>query len=152
MPHKLFIKYTVKVDSELSKYLGEGEVIRGEPFRVSFTIKNIANEDFPGGIIKTFKARFAGVEWTASEEQPLSTLAPAAHSVFARDLLALSSGNAWLVLGIEANDKQPIEYYQSVKAKLEGPRWESPIFVVEREWLRIEHLLEQLISKKGGKS
>jgi len=145
--HKLIIIVTeLKVESkpEWVQYLRFGEVIRGEPFTVLLTVKNLADTNFPGGRIKSMKVRFASLETGVTQEKSIPTLSPGAESTLQYTFTVNENGTGWLVLAIEANDQQPIEYYQTPEFKVPGTEWMYHIYSVDREKLQIVALLARL--------
>ena len=155
MAHKLLIEAKVRTHKRFSKYLKDYEVIRGETFTITFTIRNIADKEFVGGVVKSLSVAFgigeSGVRQIPSFQYKIPAIAPDDEYELAHGFMVPATGGGWVNLEIEANDKEPIEYYQVQSQEPLQDKWVYPLYSVDRETVEILSLLKRLV-KRGEKN
>jgi hypothetical protein len=150
--YKILITLSIEISSPLKTFIGQTDIIRGEPCSISLSFKNIGTETFPGGKIQSLKLDYSPVGtaftvWT--EEWNCPPLSPENEQrVVTVPLIPIVEGLAWIRLNILAQDGQIIQCYQSIKDPLQNKNaWAGCIYVNNRELLQIINLLSL---KKGG--
>jgi hypothetical protein len=152
--HKLLITPTVK-SSAFDQFLGLFEVVRGLPFSLTLDFENLGESDFPGGSLSNFRIESgapASVRTLFEEEFKCPLLHPGEPATVVRDfeVIPFHEGLVWLKLRLVVEGEQhQIEYYQSKSGSLVSTtEWLSPIYIVNKESLRIIELLEKLYVAK----
>jgi len=153
MPHDLLITYKIEVEDKFSPFLKPNDAVRGEPYLLTLAVTNLGKDNFPGGTIKDLKIRYnmsgggTGAKTTfLSEELPkCPKIEPTkTETLFSTSLIALDEGVARISVVLEAEDKEPIKYYQTPNVPLPG-EWLNFFHVVNREQLLIVMYLQQLL-------
>ncbi|KPV64627.1 MAG: hypothetical protein AOA66_0060 [Candidatus Bathyarchaeota archaeon BA2] len=156
MPHNLLIKFEIELEEKYKKILKPAEVVRGEPAKLILYVTNVGKEKFPGGTIKELRAEYGlkglrRVEHTLTPPSPLTCppLSPdETHKLYSWDLSPDDEGIARIVLIVEAEDKQPINVYQTPKSPIGENEWSNFFYVVSREHVLEIMLLQELLKRK----
>lgn len=149
-PYKILITPTVK-SSAFEQFLGPFEVVRGLLFSLTLDFENLGESDFPGGSLSNFRIDSgapASARTSFEEGFKCPPLHPGEPTTVINNLevFPLHEGLAWLKLGLVVKgEQQQIEYYQSKGGSAASTaEWTAPIYVVNKESLRIIELLEKL--------
>ena len=135
MPHKLLLTYDVK-----------GDLVRGEQFTVSLTIKNIGDIVFGGGKIASYRLEVERLVQTVLIDKlpKVPALLPFASTEVTHTFNLSAEGHGWLVAVIQADDGQPVEHYQNPNFST-GGEWRNSIYITRREDAQIISLLQRIV-------
>lgn len=152
MAHKILIAFTIDVLSQFKGLLKAGEAVRGEVAALSFSVKNVGAEVFPGGLMRSLRIEYgqpavAQSAWTSEWVCP--PLTPnLQQEVFKVGFAPAIEGLAWIHLSVVPRDGGVVEYYQEpTEAIKDRPDWVGCFYVVNREMLQI---ITHLARMKGG--
>lgn len=150
MAHHLLVQAIIRLrDKGYKKYLKENEYPRGSLVDVNVIISNNGTVDFPGGTLVKLTAETGNstvITWRTLNQQ-IPTLKPkqkwnSGHQWFQMD----TEGICWFKCEIQANDKQPISFYQHELG--DGlQNWVKPVTIVNRESIETLKLLGEINSK-----
>lgn len=148
--HKLLITPTIKC-SVFERSLGPFEVARGFPFSLTLDLENLGETEFPGGSISDFRLTYGSTSHATTTMKveskcPACGVGQSIRLIDNRDIFPFTDGLAWVQIRIvPEGEQQQVEYYQSKNDNpIDGEIWMSPIYIVNKEYLRIIELLEKL--------
>lgn len=148
--HKLLITPTIKC-SVFERFLGPFEVVRGFPFSLTLDLENLGESEFPGGSIADFRVNFGSPAHSTNTIEAKSKCPPvpvgqSTRLVSDQAIVPFTEGLAWVHIRIiPEGEQQQIEYYQNKgETHVSTDLWMSPIYIVNKEYLRIIELLEKL--------
>ena len=154
MDHKLLIEFELEYRSEFLPYLGVGEVIRGDFFKVALWAMNLGTSKFPGVEVSKLSIDFrpqgvAQSRWRPSFKVSCPQIEAGKRvRFFSEDVLAIDEGTAWVHVEMKAEDGDTIEYYQTPNDRLEDKNeWINCMYVVSRESIHMIALLDQLVKR-----
>ncbi|GEM_PF-3340342 len=157
--HKLLITFELEPALEneyeyrIKKFLTSNEVIRGVPARMIVRIKNIGDNDFPGGKIKKFTIMYSihGFNRPITEigvkECPMIRKGEELE-LFNGLILPIGDGVASINIEIEAKDKKSIEYYQAQKGTPLSGSWINFFYVTRFQEILMLMFLEELLRRR----
>jgi hypothetical protein len=154
MPYKLLIEFDISLESPMKRFLKPGEVIRGEPVELAFSITNLGPGPFPGGQVKDWRIVY-GPDGAVVNDSPAANVGcseiPLGHKIalLSERVLPLTEGLAWIEFSIEPEGgEKAVEYYQSPEDVVGQGRWENCFYVVNREMLLLTSLIEELTNRR----
>jgi hypothetical protein len=133
---------------EITGYFEEGQLVREKESHLVLTVTNIGNEIFTGGKLKSVRLFFTHPYDCGPTVPILPEIAPigpmSSWILSPIPFKPYADGPATLIVGVEANDGQPVELY-SVRRKRMPRDWLAPLYVLNREHVQIISLLEQVV-------
>jgi hypothetical protein len=154
MTHKLLIEFDISFESPLKRFLKPGEVIRGEPVELTFSVTNLGTELFPGGRVKDWRILY-GPGHEVVDESPTANVEfgtiPPGHKIAlsSERAIPLTEGLSWIRLSIDPKGhEKAVKYYQSPENVLEEGEWMNYFYVVNREMLLLASLIEELTNRR----
>lgn len=152
MPHRLLITFKIKQikNGDFADFLRKNEVTRGGDSELILEIKNLSDEEFPGGVFDLLNIRYThshATIWLGALPK-----IPSLHSKgdpFTTKIYVnpLEDGLASIFVKINAKDEQPIEYYQAEKINLGTEKWHNFFYVVRYEDILILKVLKELLRR-----
>jgi hypothetical protein len=153
MPHKLLIEHAIEPEDKFRRFVKPNEAIRSEPCKISLRVKNLGAHKFPGGSVTSL-----------SIEYPLGGLSTVVHTpttqlrcpeinpdetkiLYSQNLTPISEGLAIIKVKIEADDKEPIEYFQAKEPSPFKDEWYNFFYIVRREDVLILSILQQMLER-----
>lgn len=154
MAYKLLIEMDLGFESPFKSLLKPGELIRGEPAKLTFFVTNLGRTVFPGGTVRNWCIDFGAahdVEHTsATANVKCSSISPGEKiRLLSENIVPLVEGLAWVNFSIEpkGEKKEEIQYYQSHKERVGGKEWTYCFYVVDRQMVQLTTLINELIRK-----
>ena len=148
--HTLLITANITTDEEtLVPFLTEGEVIRGIPFKFSLRIDNTGAEPFPGGRVALLRVQTGEIAHVYNLElrekkYEIGELGPReSTNIEAEVVTSIDEGLGWIQVQIHAHDSQVVEYQQTPDGDPISGEWRMPLFVVNRDLIRLIALFER---------
>lgn len=154
LSHKLLVELEMQVKGGLGKPLTKKEALRGYPANLLVIVTNLGSEPFPGGKFTTLKYQqpISGLEnmtndiLAASRGITCESLLPGQKlSLLIPDMFTGIEGLGRLSVSIQATDRGGIEYFQSAGGSPIQNEWQNFYYVVNREQVETNQLLEKLI-------
>lgn len=159
MPYDLLVEYKIEVEEKFREILRPNEAIRGEPCKLTIYISNLGKEKFPGGTLKDAKVEYGlkgfSRSFTDFFPEAARLKCPEINPDETKEFLLgevkpLDEGLARIIIKLEAENKQPVKYYQTKKQAMEEDKWYDFFYVISREQILEILLLKQLLEGKHG--
>ena len=156
--HKLLIKssFWTHGPREIRDILRRDETLRSTDTGVYVEITNIGEDPFTGGVINRFtvdSAQFSMSRYLLANAKIPELKSQGKVSLNLGIIDIPYEGSAWLVLQMTANDKGPIETYQSLGSYPNPPNeWKDGCFIISKELFNINLLLQQIAKPKSIKT
>jgi hypothetical protein len=150
--YKLLITAAVK-STTFEGFIGSHEVVRGDPFLLTLEIENIGETEFPGGKVEYCRLAYGSppsaiTTIDVTNECPSLAKGQSTKLIDDEPIFPFQQGLAWTqIMLTPIGEPQVIEYYQRRDDTPIAGVWESPIYVIDREYLRIIDLLTKLLEK-----
>lgn len=126
------------------------EIIQNDPFTVEILIRNIGDSIFPGGSFSMFRMKYSEELLITINPDVLPSiprLSPNESFTLRKPFNSMTSGVAWLEIGIKSDDNADITYYQVSDSPLKEKNWIMPFIIKNRENYEIITLLQEILKK-----
>jgi hypothetical protein len=136
MAHKLLLSWDFN-----------GYVERGDMLEFKVIVENIGDTSFSGNFTSV------RIQYPDVRGSVLTTLLPTVPNLLPQNpfetptlkTYVMNHGLSWIHVTLEADDKQPIEYYQVKEGGMPSTEdWKYPFFVTSREDATVVKLLESI--------
>ena len=154
MPHKLLIEFDISFESPMKRFLRPGEVIRGEPVELTFSVTNLGTETFPGGRVSNWRILYGSdrnvISSSPTANVECSEISPEDKARLTSErVVPLTEGLAWIRFSIEPEgEEKAVEYHQNSEDIVMSGEWTNCFYVVNRENLLLASLIEGLTERK----
>ncbi len=150
MPHKILITLKMRQPKEYKKYLSRYETVTGKSTAFMLKLKNVGDKPTPKGTVAIRIELAAGISSFAYTILPIDiqALEPNDNTTVKGREILLVPGLWVLIVQVNFEDKQKIEYYQSQVSQPYKERWVQAVSAVERHQLDGQALLEKLVERK----
>jgi hypothetical protein len=155
MPYKLLIEFDISFESPLKRFLKPGEVIRGEPVELTFSVTNLGTVPFPGGRVNNWRILYGPardvVDYspTANNVECSEIWPGQKATLLSERVVPLTEGLSWIEFSIEPkSEEEAVEYYQSPEHVVLQRRWTNCFYVINREMLLLTSLIEELTNRR----
>jgi hypothetical protein len=153
MTHKLFIQVEYSYHDSLAEFIMKQEFPRAATVQFTYKATNIGETIFPGGVLKEVSADFGptGIGTLSTVNRAGHAIKPIepgrSETMYTWSLFMVQQGVVWVKCQIQADDNQPIEYFQGPSASLGTTEWKYPFSVINREQLMSVKLLNEINTK-----
>ena len=155
MPYKLLIEFDISFESPLKRFLKPGEVIRGEPVELTFSVINLGTVPFPGGRVNNWRILYGSardvVDYspTANNVECSEIWPGQKATLLSERVVPLTEGLSWIRFSIDAKGhEKTVKYCQSPEDILEEGEWTNCFYVINREMLLLASLIEELTNRR----
>lgn len=154
MPHKLLIEFDINFDHPLKRFLKPGEVIRGEPVELAFSVTNLGTETFPGGMVKDWRILYGPdrnvMHYSSTANIECNIMPPGDKTkLMSERVVPVTEGLSWIVFSIEPEgSEKAVEYHQNPEDTIGEGEWMHCFYVVNRESLLLASLIEGLTEQR----
>ena len=152
MAYRLLIEMDIQFTSLFRRFLKPGDVIRGEPARLTFFVTNLGRNTFPGGRVRNWRVLFGpetDIEHTSATANVQCKPIPPRNKVklLSEEIVPLTEGLAWVNFSIKhiGEEKEKVQYYQSPKELVSGEEWTQCFYVVDLQMVQLTSAIDELI-------
>lgn len=152
LPHQLLIEFGIEFESHFSPFLKDGEVVRGELFKLSVSATNLSSSRFPGAQVEELEIQYHPYGDRAAVVAPDTDVScPEIDggekvTFLVDEFLAADEGTAWILIRMKAKDAQDIKCYQSPTSPSPvSNRWVNCFYVVSSEHVQLMMVLDQIV-------